>query len=222
MADFTTTTPELKFSVHTTSQLTGDKPSVAVLDGAFLINATLDYIQANGASLQDVLFITYPPYGSTPASAQHAQIASAKLGSATLYAADFTNAQLPGADLSGDAILVNATFANVNLGPTQGGDNSNSSLRNWDIRGTQFGVNGTPVPTDLANMDGCELSFTKYSTTSGPYSTRFTDYYGNTLYIDDAYGPTLLGTTTNQTICPDTSSGPCQLSQAPARRAMGE
>jgi uncharacterized protein YjbI with pentapeptide repeats len=202
-----------------TTQLTDNKPSVALLDGAFLINATLDYVQANGASLQDVLFITYPAYGATPATAHNAQMAGAKLGSATLYAADFTNAQLPGADLSGEAVLINATFASVNLGPTQGGDSSNSSLRNSDIRGTQFGVAGAQAPTDLASMDGCDLSFAKYSTSSGQYSNQFADFYGNPIYIDDTYGPTLLGTTTNQTVCPDTSTGPCQLAQASERRA---
>ena len=87
-------------------RLTAGKPSGAVLEGAFLINATLDYLRANGASFEKALFMTYPPLGGTRATAYHAQMNNAKLGSAMLYAADFSNAQLAGADISGKATLV--------------------------------------------------------------------------------------------------------------------
>ena len=199
-------------------RLTDGKPSVAVLDGAFLINATLDYVQANGSSLQGALFITYAPLGGAKATAYYAQMNNAKLDGAVLYAADFSNAQLAGASISSKASLVNATFASVNLGPAQSGEQANASLREADIRGTQFGVNGRLGPTAPANMDGCDLSLAQYSTESGPYAMQFTDYHGNRWSVDDIYGPTLLGTTNAQTICPDEANGPCHLTQAFARR----
>lgn len=83
-----------------------------------------------------------------------------------------------------------------------------------DLTGTQFGdANGVGQGTDLAQMDGVDMTKAIVATTSGTYTYTFNDYYGNPVAISQPYNATLLGSTTKNTKCPpDGTKGPCSLS----------
>ncbi|MGO9270611.1 MAG: pentapeptide repeat-containing protein [Terriglobia bacterium] len=184
------------------------KPTTADLNGAFLINATLDTAQCNGADFENALFLTYTGV-SGAASAQKAQMNGAKFNGAVLVGATLDGAFLNGANLAG-AVLVSASFIGAQLGPEQGNSQTNASMNGADIRGTKFAHEDG---SSAALMDGLDMTKATYSTENGNYtpSSPLLDYYGNQIYIATSYGPTKLGNTTSNTICPNGEAGPCAL-----------
>jgi hypothetical protein len=81
-----------------------------------------------------------------------------------------------------------------------------------DIRGTQFadvGQNGRI--TNPANMDGLDMNEAIVSTNTGSFKQAYEDYYGQPVPVIVQYGPTVLGTTTASTVCPNGGNGPCSL-----------
>jgi hypothetical protein len=90
-------------------------------------------------------------------------------------------------------------------------NNEVPTMHNANISGTLFADVSGGVTTNPANMDGLEMDGATYSTSSPYKPTTYKDYYGNPVMIYVNFGPTVLGTTTSSTTCPNGQSGPCSL-----------
>lgn len=178
---------------------------------AFFINTVMDQVQAAGVDFSGSLFVTDTALSSTQASAQGAFMVRSSFTDATVVGVNFRGTQFSGAQFA-NANLIGSLFPSTTLNPTSDTEHSVPSMHNANITGTQFADSEGGVITNAANMDGLEMQGATFSTTSGVYEpTSFTDYYGKPVFIYVSYQPTLLGTTTSSTTCPNGNDGPCSL-----------
>jgi uncharacterized protein YjbI with pentapeptide repeats len=130
---------------------------------------------------------------------------------AIMAGVNFRGTQFSGSNF-GNAVLVASLFPSTQINPTSDAVNSTPSMRQADIRGTQFADSEGGEVTNPANMDGLVMQGATYATEPGDYvRTDLTDYYGKGVFLSLSYQPTLLGTTTSGTVCPNGNVGPCQL-----------
>jgi uncharacterized protein YjbI with pentapeptide repeats len=196
------------------AQGSGNDPNqyeAAQVANAFLLNAVLDQAQAAGVDFSGSLFATDTIISSTQASAQGAFMVRSIFSDATVVQVNFRGTQFSGAQFE-NTILIGSTFPSCALNPTSDAVHSVPTMHNATIRGTLFADVSGGVTTNPANMDGLEMDGAIYSTSSGVYNpTDYKDYYGHPVMIYVNYGPTVLGTTTSGTTCPNGQSGPCSL-----------
>lgn len=196
------------------AQGSGNDPNqyeAAQVANAFLLNTVLDQAQAAGVDFSGSLFATDTIISNTQASAQGAFMVRSIFSDATVVQVNFRGTQFSGAQFE-NTILIGSTFPSCALNPTSDAVHSVPTMHNAKISGTLFADVSGGVTTNPANMDGLEMDGATYSTESGLYNpTNYKDYYGNPVMIYVNYGPTVLGTTTSGTTCPNGQSGPCSL-----------
>jgi uncharacterized protein YjbI with pentapeptide repeats len=195
------------------AQGSGDDPNqyeAAVVTNAFLLNTVLDQAQAAGVDFSGSLFATDPMISPTQASAQGAFMVRSIFSDATVVQVNFRGTQFSGAQFT-NTILIGSTFPSCALNPTSDAVHSVPTMHNANISGTLFADVSGGVTTNPANMDGLEMDGATYLTPSPYQPTTYKDYYGNTVTIYVNFGPTVLGTTTSSTTCPNGQSGPCSL-----------
>jgi uncharacterized protein YjbI with pentapeptide repeats len=161
----------------------------AVLSNAYMPDAILDNIRADGAIFSGVNL-----YGSR-ASLAGAVLSNTRFANAVLGTLDLSLATITGADFTG-ANLVNANFYSV--------DARSVNLANANLEGADF----TYAILNGAVLDGASIAFNS--------GTMYVDVIDeNHQLIENqpfAYGPTLINATTatdRDTICPDGVFGPC-------------
>jgi uncharacterized protein YjbI with pentapeptide repeats len=196
------------------AQGSGNDPNqyeAAQVANAFLLNTVLDQAQAAGVDFSGSLFATNTIISSTQASAQGAFMVRSNFSDATVVQVNFRGTQFSGAQFE-NTILIGSTFPSCALNPTSDAVHSVPTMHNANISGTLFADGSGVGRTNSANMDGLEMDGATYSTSSGLYNpTNYKDYYGKPVMIWVNYGPTVLGTTTSATTCPNGQSGPCSL-----------
>jgi hypothetical protein len=84
-------------------------------------------------------------------------------------------------------------------------------MTNADVRGAQFAVVTHTGTSNPANMDGVDMRGCVYSTAHGTAVVDYRDFAGEDQQMPVDYGPTVLGTTGQSTICPSGDEGPCKL-----------
>lgn len=172
----------------------------ANLGQAILVDAVLDGVQADGVSFEDVVMVRWGGYRSDGGTARDASFNAAKWSHAALVGMDLTGASFNGSSLS-KADMVGAVARGASFQKSPYGDGSLTSLLGADLRGADLSD---------ANLDGATLQGAELSTAEGSYSRSFAVCPGEPeIAIEDSFGPTRLGLTTANTICPDGHAGPC-------------
>jgi uncharacterized protein YjbI with pentapeptide repeats len=181
---------------------------------AFLINAVFDGATCDGVDFSNAYFCSANYKGSSgPATANgDASFNLAQFPGAILIGTQFQSAKMTGASFY-QANLACAELPNANLDTFDPSSNNAvaTNMKGTDLTGTQFGDSeGGKNASDLASMDGVNMTGAVVATESGTYTYSFADFHKKNVTISLPYQPTLLGTTTANTKCPpDGADGPC-------------
>jgi uncharacterized protein YjbI with pentapeptide repeats len=186
----------------------GTRPAGAKADGAILVNACLDGAQCDGVDFARAVFATDPLVSMTRASADDAYLTRTAFNVAFVIGVSFRNTQLAGVNFS-NAYLVASTFPSAKLTPTSETDPAPAVLSRADIRGTQFADVTDGGRTNPADMDGADLKGCVLSTSSGVFEQEVKGYGDQMLQLKAPFGVTVLGTTTENTTCPNGQPGRC-------------
>jgi uncharacterized protein YjbI with pentapeptide repeats len=193
-----------------------DKYEAAKAPGAFLLNTKLDGAHCDGVDFSGIHFLTNPALSIQPASAIGAFMNRVDFSEARIICVDFRGAQLAGSTFD-NGVLLASRFPSAQITPTSDEVHSAPSMQKADLRGAQFAdltQNGTSNP---ANLDGLDLLGAIYSGKAGTCQIDYEDFYGKACSIEVHYGPTVPGSTTANTVCPDGKNGPCAWKMAAER-----
>lgn len=185
-----------------------NKYEAAKAPGAFLINTNLDGAHCDGVDFTGVLFLTNSALSTQMASADGASMNRVDFSEARIICVGFRGTQLSGAAFD-EAVLMASRFPSAQITPTSDEVHSVPTMRKADLRGVQFADLTQKGTSNPANLDGLDLLDATCSAKAGVCEIDYKDFYGKDSTIVVNYGPTIPGSTTSSTVCPDGKNGPC-------------